>query len=116
MEYITMGSNLVLGCVMAWHDQEVVAGDLSSELPAESPAVLEYCPVDLDGSDELAVTERMKDLAAAGFRQVALVSCDQDSSGLSIYAREDSSESLRALLSVESEAIFRAALDHVEKS
>jgi hypothetical protein len=115
MEYITVACKLVLGCVMVWQDQVVVTGDLPSELPVESPAIVEYCPVDHDGSNNLAVTERMKDLAVAGFRPVALVSCDQDSSGLSIYAREDSSESLRALLGKESEAIFRKAMDHVEK-
>jgi len=115
MEHITVDNKLVLGCVMAWHDQKLVVEDQPPGFSVERPAVLEYCPVDDDGSKRLAVTERMKDLAIAGFRPIAIVSCGSDSLGLSIHALEDSTESMRALLGKESEAIFKAVMEHLER-
>src|ERR1035437_370034 len=97
---------LVLGSVMAW---VVRAGaELGEPIPIDAtlPAVFEYCPAEKARASCTSITQRMKELFAAGFTLIALVCCDPHSSELSIRGRNDISKTERSQLAEEAEVIF----------
>jgi hypothetical protein len=107
---------LVLGCVM------VSAASAGSELDElvpigiKLPAVFEYCPAETVTTVSLSTTRHMRELAATGFRPVALVCCDLHSLQLSIRAENSISEMLRSQLAEEADVIFEQAEMHVVAS
>src|ERR1035441_5868797 len=111
-----MGSNeaseaLVLGCVMGWVGSNGSRYDELVPIDARMSAVFEYCPAQVVTVGRITVTKRMEALFATGFRPIALVCSDLDSSQLSIRAENGVSDMVRSQLAEEAEAIFDVALD-----
>jgi tyrosyl-tRNA synthetase len=61
----------------------------------------------------MSTTRRMRELAATGFRPVALVGWDVHSSELGLLVDDSISHDMRSRLAEEAGAIFKTALDQV---
>ena len=103
---------LVLGCVMV--SVASAGSELDELVPigTKLPAVFEYCPAETVTTISLSITRHMRELAATGFRPVALVCCDLHSLQLSIRAENSISEMLRSQLAEEADMIFDQAAMH----
>ena len=104
---------LVLGCVMAW---EASAGSELEELVpigTRMPTVIEYCPAEAVTTISMSTTQRMWELAATGFRPVALVCWDTRSSEIGLLVDDSIAHGMRSRLAEEAGAIFKTALDQV---
>jgi hypothetical protein len=107
---------LVLGCVMV--SVASAGSELGELVPIgiKLPAVFQYCPAETVTTVRLSTTRHMRELAATGFRPVALVCCDLHSLQLSIRAENSISEMLRSQLAKEADVIFEQAEMHVVAS
>jgi hypothetical protein len=103
---------LLLGCVMVWAS---AGSELDEHVPigAKMPAVFEYCPSEEVTAGSMSTTRRMRELASAGYRPVALVGWDVHSSELGLLIDDSISHDMRSRLAEEAGVIFKTALNQL---